>query len=326
MKRLRCALFPAFAVLMLLPLQPLRAEVESDGMDIEYAEIVPLAAHSLLLDIKSVGDRFVAVGERGHVVYSDDQGASWQQASVVPTRATLTTLAVVGNRLWAAGHDSVILTSGDAGDTWTRQYFDPERQQPIMDMWFSDEDTGIAIGAYGLMLLTEDGGQNWDDWAVNDEDDAHLNNFVELEDGTLLIAGEAGFSYRSKDAGETWESIEVPYPGSMFGAALAGDGCVLFFGLRGHIQQSCDQGDSWIEFDTGSENTLAGAIAHDEGVLMVGNSGILVQYANGGGFSVSTHSSGVDFSAATYLGSGRFLLAGEDGIHAYPETSQGEQP
>lgn len=327
MNKLLCAVLPAFAVLF-LPLAPnLRAEVEPGGIDIEYAEIVPLAAHSLLLDITSSGDRVVAVGERGHVVWSTDQGATWHQAKVVPTRATLTTVVAVGRRLYAAGHDSVILTSSDGGDTWTRQYFDPERQQPIMDMWFADEANGLAIGAYGLMLQTVDGGQTWDDWAVNDEDDAHLNNIVEMPDGTLLIAAEAGYAYRSTDAGDTWETLEFPYPGSMFGAAVAADGCILFYGLRGHLLRSCDGGDSWEELLSGTENTLAGGTAHAGGVLMVGNSGVLVDYRVGGAISASYHSSGVDFSTALDLGEGQFLLVGEDGIHRYPETSTaGDQP
>lgn len=321
MKKLLCAALPAFAVLMLLPAPGLLADVEPNSIDIEYAAIVPLAAHSLLLDVTSIGDRIIAVGERGHVVYSTDGGVSWQQASAVPTRSTLTTALTVGQRLYAAGHDSVILTSNDGGDTWTRQYFDPERQQPIMDLWFADEDHGLAVGAYGLLLQTTDGGANWDEWAVNDEDDAHLNNIVELADGTLLIAAEAGFAYRSSDAGESWEALDFPYQGSMFGADVAADGCVLFYGLRGHVIRSCDRGDSWEELPPETENTLAGGTGNAGGVLMVGNTGVVVDYREGGSLNVSYHASGVDFSAALDLGGGRFLLVGEDGSYFYPETS-----
>ncbi len=325
MKKLFRALFPAFSVLLFSPIPLLHAEIQSEDVDIEYAEIVPLAVQSMQLDLVRAGDRIVSVGERGIIVLSDDGGSSWKQASAVPTRATLTTVVVVGQRLFAAGHDSVILTSGDGGDTWTRQNFDPERQQPIFDLWFSDQDNGLAIGAYGLMLRTADGGQTWEDWAVNDEDDAHLNNIVGLSNGNLLIAGEAGFSYRSTDEGESWEPLDLPYQGSLFGADVAGDGCVLFYGLRGHILRSCDGGDSWEELDSGSEDTLAGGTSHANGVLMVGNSGVIVEYRNGGGISLHNHSSGVDFSTAITQENGGFLLVGEDGIHRYPETSTGEQ-
>lgn len=322
MKRLFRIFFLFFALFLLSPVESVIAEIKADGLDIEYAEIVPLAAQSLQLDLVQLGNRVVSVGERGIIILSEDGGTSWKQAAVVPTRSTLTTVYAVGQRLFAAGHDTVILTSGDLGDTWTRQYFAPARQQPVMDLWFSDRDHGLAIGAYGLLLRTSDGGQHWEDWAVNDQDDAHLNNIVELADGTLLIAGEAGYSYRSTDAGESWEALDIPYHGSMFGADLAGDGCVLFYGLRGHILRSCNQGDSWEELDSRSEYTLAGGTAYTNGVLMVGNTGVIVEYHNGGTLSVHNHPSGVDFSTAIPMQDGSFLIAGEDGVHRYTEADQ----
>ena len=42
----------------------------------------PLAARSLLNGLARAGNRIVAVGQRGHIVYSDDAGKSWQQADV----------------------------------------------------------------------------------------------------------------------------------------------------------------------------------------------------------------------------------------------------
>jgi photosystem II stability/assembly factor-like uncharacterized protein len=314
----------ALCVAILLPgLTPgsAAAETAEPGIDIEYAEHVPLAAHSLLLDTIRVGNRVLAAGERGHIVYSDDQGVTWKQAAVVPTRSTLTSLAAAGSRLWAAGHDTAILTSGDRGENWTRQYYDPERLQPIMDLLFLDESRGFAIGAYGLMLVTDDGGQNWEEWAVHDEDDAHLNAMAELADGALLIAGEAGHAYRSFDSGETWEALELPYQGSMFGAVTVGGGCVIFAGLRGHAMQSCDAGQSWATLETGTEATLIGGTASGDRVLLVGNSGTILERTGAGPFTGTLHSSGVDFAAILDLGSGRFLVAGEDGTYFYPEAT-----
>jgi len=294
-----------------------------DGMDIEYAEIQPLAVESLMLDVVRIGDRLVAAGERGHVIHSDN-GVDWVQAEVVPTRSTINRLFVQDDRLWAAGHDSVILTSGDRGKTWTRRYFAPERMQPIMDIYFADADNGVAIGAYNLMLFTVDGGQTWEDSAVNDEDDFHLNALLPFDDGRYLIAGEAGYSYRSSDQGQNWQAMAMPYMGSMFGAVETGNGCVLFFGLRGHVQKSCDFGDSWIELDTGSESTISDAVAYQGKALMVGNSGIVLEYNGDDGFSEYRHSSGVDFGAVIHLGGEQFLLVGEEGVHHYPETDAGE--
>ncbi len=305
--------------------QPLAtAGAQDEQLDIVYAEHVPLAAHSLLLDLIRSGDRIIAAGERGHIILSDDEGKTWRQAETVPTRSTLTRLFSVGSRLWAAGHDSVILTSGDGGENWTQQYFDPERQQPIFDLYFRDENNGLAIGAYGLMLVTADGGQNWQDSAINAEDDAHLNAIIALPDNVLLIAGEGGFSYRSADGGETWENMNLAYQGSMFGAVTAGVPCVVFFGLRGNVIRSCDAGISWEKLNSGTEATLLGGAEQDGKVLLVGNSGAVIEYDEAGGFTYHEHPSGVDFAAAVGLGNGRFLLVGEDGVYFYPVQDTAE--
>jgi len=294
------------------------------GMDVEYAEHMPLATKSMLLDITRAGDTLVAVGERGHIVRSTD-GENWKQAKEVPTRSTLTSVFSAGDRLWAGGHDAVIITSEDGGETWTRQFFDPDRQQAVMDIYFTDENNGVAIGSYGLSLRTRDGGHTWEDALVDEENDFHLNALVRFSDGRRLIAGEAGYSYRSFDDGETWEAIDMPYQGSMWGALKTNGGCVLFYGLRGHIMESCDFGASWTELESGSNSSISAAAEHNGLVLFAANSGTVLIRDDGGHFSVHQHSSGVDFAAVISLGDGNFLLVGEDGVHKYPEVSnQGE--
>lgn len=282
-----------------------------------YAELMPLAASSLLLDVtRTDAGRWVAVGERGHIVWSDD-GMNWTQATQVPTRSTLTSVADHGNRLWAAGHDTVILFSGDGGLSWERQYFDPGRQQGIMDIYFLDQDRGFALGAYGLMLVTGDAGATWDDHYVSDEE-WHLNALEDLGDGQLVIAGEAGLNYVSQDEGETWEVIEMPYPGSMFGVTPAND-CLLVFGLRGNVQESCDGGFAWAELDTPTQATLSAGVSAGDLTVLAGNSGAILKRSGGGEFELVSHSSGVDFAGILPLEDGRFLLVGEDGVHWYPE-------
>ncbi len=309
---------PALLALWVLPLAAARA-ADPGALDVEYAEHQPLAAHSLLLDILRLpSGRFVAVGARGHVVHSDD-GESWTQAEVVPTRSTLTSLTRANGRLWAAGHDSVIITSGDGGRNWTVQYFDPDRQQPIMDIHFFDDEHGLAIGAYGLALVTRDGGRQWEDTLINEEE-WHNNAVLSIDDGPLLVAGEAGFSYRSEDRGASWETLEMPYPGSMFGAVAGREGCALFFGLRGHVQQSCDGGVRWEELASGTEASIAGGVRVAGRSVMVGNSGLVLELDDSGAFSAHYHSSGVDLAAIVPDGTGGFLMAGEDGLHRYPEA------
>ena len=59
------------------------------GASAAQAVEAPLAIESLLLDGAVAGSRLVVVGERGHILVSTDDGASWRQADV-PTRVLLT--------------------------------------------------------------------------------------------------------------------------------------------------------------------------------------------------------------------------------------------
>lgn len=299
------------------------AAMAEEGIDVDYAEMMPLAAESMLLDLIRTADGFVAVGERGHIVHSTD-GKTWTQAEHVPTRATLTTVFSTGNRIWAGGHDAALLTSGDGGKNWTLQFFDPDRQQAVMDIHFTDESNGVAIGSYGLSLVTTDGGVNWEDQIVDEENDFHLNDMIHFGEGRRMIAGEAGLSYRSFDDGQSWELMSLPYQGSMWGAIKPSENCVLFFGLRGHILESCDFGDNWTELESEFEASLSAAAAQGGEVVFAGNSGMLLTRNASGDFSAYQHSSGVDFSSIVALDDGSYLLTGEEGTHFYPEAAGGD--
>ncbi len=52
------------------------------------ARVSALAVNSPLSGMARAGDRLVAVGQRGHILYSDDAGKHWQQAAV-PVSADL---------------------------------------------------------------------------------------------------------------------------------------------------------------------------------------------------------------------------------------------
>lgn len=312
LRNLRRALCRTIPVLVLTGAGIVPAAAQDEPPE---AERLPLAPQSLLLDVvQQPGGGIVAVGERGHVVFSAD-GSEWEQAQLVPSRSTLTAVSAAGNLLWAGGHDTTIVFSEDGGRTWELQYFDPERRQPILDMYFVDEQNGFAIGAYGLMLRTYDGGTSWEDQDISEEG-WHLNSIADLGGGNMVIAGEAGISYYSNDGGDSWTAVDMPYPGSMFGAIAVGP-CVLAFGLRGHIQESCDDGVDWEEMDTPVQYSLAGAAYRDGVTLLAGNSGQILILREDGTFEAELHPSGVDFAAVLPLEDGGWLLVGEEGSHIF---------
>ena len=115
----------------------------------ETSEPAPLAAKSLLLDAARAGYRLVAVGDRGHILLSADEGRTWTQVPT-PTRAMLTGVAFAdATHGWAVGHDGVILASTDGGQTWTRADDGRDLESVFLDVCFLDAKTGFIAGAYG---------------------------------------------------------------------------------------------------------------------------------------------------------------------------------
>ena len=153
-----CTVLTACTVTVLLAWDAAAGSASADGASI----IAPLAAQSLLLDVARAGERLVAVGERGHILYSDDDGKTWTQSDAVPSRTMLTAVTFANsNEGWAVGHDEIILRTQDGGKNWLAANYRPESQQPLLDVWFENASHGLAVGAYGSVYETRDGGRTW---------------------------------------------------------------------------------------------------------------------------------------------------------------------
>ena len=288
------------------------------------------ASRGLLLEVAHAGERLVAVGERGHILYSDDEGRSWIQANV-PTRQLLTSVQFVDPRHgWAVGHDAQILASEDGGKTWSKQFEDLAREAPLLDVWFKDTRTGFAVGAYGTLLTTDDGGRHWLDISdrLDNEDQYHLNGIASIKDAGLFIVGEAGSMFRSRDDGQSWEKLEGPYQGSLFGViGTAQPATLLAYGLRGNLFRSTDFGDTWNQIELNAsrgplEFGLANASLLADGTLMiVGNGGSVLRSTDDGQtFQVFNRADRISLAGVTANQQGNLVLVGQGGVRVTSPT------
>ncbi len=308
--------------LLVAPLAAVAATESASAHSIQSAR----ASETLLLGITQAGKRLVAVGERGHILYSDDAGDSWQQGRV-PTRQMLTAVFFADEKNgWAVGHDALILHSADGGESWSEQYRDTGLEAPLLDVWFADERHGFTVGAYGTMLRTDDAGASWEDIGgeLDNEDGYHLNAITRIKDAGLFVVGEMGLMLRSADEGQTWEEVASPYEGSLFGVLPTQQADTLVvYGLRGHLYRSDDFGDSWqdISLQTPQGGTLQfgladGALLDDGRLLVVGHGGaVLVSNDNGQSFSVSLREDRFSYAGVAMRPDGRLILVGQGGVH-----------
>jgi photosystem II stability/assembly factor-like uncharacterized protein len=159
-------------------------------------------------------------------------------------------------------------------------------------VWFENASHGIAVGGFGLLLETRDGGQGWERRRLRDAgEEPHLNHVFAAPDGTLFIAAEFGRVLRSRDGGASWEVLRLPYQGSLwFGLAVERSApTLLMLGMRGNLFRSEDLGDSWQPVDSGTDQSLqAGTRLRDGRVVLVGLGGAVLSSRDGGrSFDVS---------------------------------------
>lgn len=290
----------------------------------------PKAVTSLLLDIAHAGKRLVAVGDRGHILFSEDAGRNWVQARV-PSRQLLTAVYFVDDKHgWAVGHDAQILASDDGGANWELQHEDLEREAPLLDIWFRDTSTGYAVGAYGALLETSDGGKTWNDVSdrLDNEDGYHLNGITAVKDAGLFVVGEAGSMFRSADWGQTWEKVQGPYEGTLFGAlGTASANTLVAYGLRGNLFRSTDFGKSWQQIKLLSESgplefgLANGSLLKDGTLVIVGHGGsVLTSKDAGRAFTVVNRADRASLAGATDDAAGNLVLVGQGGVHLATPT------
>jgi photosystem II stability/assembly factor-like uncharacterized protein len=314
-----------------------------------------LAPRTLVNGLARSGERLVAVGQRGHVLLSDDRGRSWRQAEV-PVSSDLVAVAFSSpTEGWAVGHDGVVLRSSDAGATWLRvlegrqagalmlAYYqreaasgDPARvsallkeaerfaaqgaENPFLDIGFEDASTGYAVGAFGLIFRTTDGGASWQPLLHATDNPKALHLYAVRQVGNeLFIAGEQGLLLKLDRASGRFRALELPYKGTLFGI-IGNHRTLIAHGLRGTVLRSADAGSSWQTVDTGLQVGLTASSIDAQGrIVIVSQAGhVLVSRDDGASFALARTDKPVPAAAVAIVGPSDLVVGGPRGVS--PQT------
>ncbi|MFJ3368324.1 WD40/YVTN/BNR-like repeat-containing protein [Pseudomonas sp. NPDC086251] len=328
----------------------------SDYVDVLDLPAKPsaLAVRSPLLDVANAGQRLVAVGQRGHILYSDDYGQQWQQANV-PVSSDLSAVYFASREQgWAVGNDGVILHSSDAGVSWKKQLdgreigallvkhytalakAQPANEQwplrvaegqrlveegadkPLLDVWFANDKLGYVVGVFNLILRTEDGGQSWTPFQdrTDNPQNFHLNAIASTGDA-LYIVGEQGLVLKWDDAQQRFAALTTPYQGSFFGV-VGKPGEVVVYGLRGNVLRSTDGGSSWTPFDSGLQVSVTAAAIDAQGHyrLFTQAGHMLVDQADNARLHLMPQQNPSPVAGAALASDGSLIVVGSRGARA----------
>lgn len=224
----------------------------------------------MMLDVVRTGQRVVAVGEHGIIIYSDTNGKTWRQAEV-PVSVTLAAVYFsTPEKGWAAGHDGVVLHTSDGGASWTKQ-FDGNKANAVVlaaaEKREKEARKAYAGGAAGNPSAA------WQDAERALEDvragakfgpsrplfDVWFKNETEG-----IVVGAFGQIFHTGDAGKTWmlwnDRINNPDNLHYNAISVTERGVLLIAGEAGKVYRSANGGTTWATLDTGYTGQLYGVL------------------------------------------------------------------
>ena len=204
---------------------------------VQPAAISPLAGGGLFNDITRAGSRLVAVGERGWIMLSDDNGLSWRQVQS-PVSTTLICCRFASAKIgWISGQMGVVLKTMDAGESWSRVLDGFTAASAMVAEAKADAAKPGAAPAPPSDGTAPTELQNAQ-FFVSSGASIPLLAILPLSETHLLVFGGFGLALESFDGGVTWAGIaaRVPDPNGLhiYAALQAGD-AVIAVGEQGLI-------------------------------------------------------------------------------------------
>jgi len=215
----------------------------------------------------------VAVGDRGHIVFSDDNGASWTQADV-PVSMLLTAVCFPSSQKgWAVGHEGVVLHTADNGKTWIKQLdgfqasaVDVALYKNLVKEKEKEQTLAPDERKEALGEELEDLKYQLEDRQYEEEQGAS-KPFLDVwfdDDQRGYVVGVFGNIFHTIDGGKTWKSlrnlIRNPDTYHLKCIARAGDALIIA-GEVGLLYRSMDNGQSWQSLDSPIDASFFGLTA-----------------------------------------------------------------
>lgn len=235
-----------------------------------------------------------AAGHDGVILATTDGGETWKR-SFDGNRANQQVLAAAQKNLDAVkasargpkAEEQILAADDQLASAEAAVKTGPSRA--FLDIDFVDEQNGWAVGAFGQLFATTNGGGDWlyiGDRLQNPEG-LHLNSVTVAESGELLVGGEMGTVFRSPDRGATWQRLETGYIGHIYGALrlppIGGTPASIFaYGFKGNAFRSNDNGRSWVKVAMPTTSTLVTAEYKSGRMKVLADDGSFLLSTDGG--------------------------------------------
>jgi len=219
---------------------------------------------SAFLSVACLPDGGVVVtGQKGHAIKSSDQGATWQALDTGVKRDLLSVSFPTAQQGVAVGDFGTMIRTEDGGKTWSKVALPTDLTLPedvadivqpgdvlLYDVDFISPERGWAVGEFGVVLATSDGGKTWSVQKTPVETTLFGVHFADAQRG--WATGIEQVLLHTTDGGATWNKVQVPgrkgFVLGIYDVAVQGQvGWAI--GDSGLLLRSTDGGETWTRVD-----------------------------------------------------------------------------
>jgi photosystem II stability/assembly factor-like uncharacterized protein len=230
---------------------------------------------------------FARAGEQTEVKPQLQLHAAEKASAVTEVQLLGTTRA--GKRLVAVGDHGVVLLSDNDGKSF-RQAGSVAADVTLNSVSFADPLNGWAVGHWGVVLRTKDGGETWTRQRSDIKVDQPLFSVYFKDSHEGWAVGLWSLMLHTTDGGTTWTVVKLPPPpGSkkadrnLYAIFSDAKGTLYVACEQGRVMRSRDSGVSWTYSETGYAGSFWTGVALQDGTLLVGGlRGTIYRSADGG--------------------------------------------
>ncbi len=223
-------------------------------------------------------DRIFLAGSFGTVIFSDNNGDSWQFMQNVTTNF-LRDIAFCDDAHGVAVGYGWILTYDAASENWVRAKSTPGYY--LHGVAFTSDGHGIAVGQWGIIFVTADYGKTWD--VILDQFSPDLTSVFWCQDGRMVAVGADGHCFYSDGSATSWNQTWTGAKATLNSVCSTPAGTFWAAGDSGALLQSRNGGQTWDMVTLPQSRNLNVVYFIDENHgFVAGEQGLFYQTTNGG--------------------------------------------
>jgi photosystem II stability/assembly factor-like uncharacterized protein len=239
----------------------------------------------------------VLTGQKGLAMKSTDKGATWETLQTGTKRDLLSVYFPTPQVGVAVGDFGTMIRTEDGGKTWSTLDLPADLKLPedvaeivdpgdvlLYDVEFATPEQGWAVGEFGVIFTTADGGKTWTSQQSPVETTLFGVHFTDAQHG--WATGIEQVLLRTTDGGQTWRKLDVPaskgFVLGIYDVAVQGEfGWAI--GDSGLLLRTTDGGETWSQVDLpirlagnwfrgiGMSSAKSGIIVGSEGEILLTN-------------------------------------------------------